>query len=110
MKKKEMEAYNDKMYGKLIHILRNERSIYCKSTEKGPGPPSLNVVARKNSIKKINRENIQISDNLSNMTCVVPSFDYLKKREQRNQKLKSIATSRKPDGSPRSDPLVIKRK
>lgn len=68
------------MYGKLIHILRNERSSICKTRERA-GPASLNVVARKNSIRKINRENIQISDNLSNMTCMVPSFDYLKKRE-----------------------------
>ena len=44
------------------------------------------------------------------MTCVVPNFDYLKKREKRNLKLKALATSRKPDGSPKIDGLTLKRK
>jgi hypothetical protein len=34
----------------------------------------------------------------------------LKKREEYNIRLKAIATSRKPDGSPRPDPLTLKRK
>ena len=37
MKKKELEAQNEKMYGKLIHILRNERSSICKTRERA-GP------------------------------------------------------------------------
>ena len=40
----------------------------------------------------------------------MPNFDYLKKREKRNLKLKALATSRKPDGSPRVDGLTLKRK
>ena len=104
-KAKELENQNEKMFGKLIHILKRERTSISKQRSQ-LGPDSLNVVTRKQDIKRINRDNIKISDILTNMTCEIPSMAQLKKREERNLRLKALASSRRVDGSPKVDPLV----
>ena len=76
IKKKELEAQNEKMYGKLIHILRHERSEISK-TRSQVGPSTLNEIVRKQGIKRINRENLKMSEYLSNIQPIVPTFEKL---------------------------------
>ena len=97
------------MYGKLFDILRTQRGSQSLIRERF-GPSSLNFVSRKNSISTINKDNLKMSHQLRDAKCAVPSIDQLRKREDKNIRLKAIATSRKPDGSPRPDPLTLNRK
>ena len=60
-KNKEIENRNEKMYGKLLYIIHNEkRSISnIRNARSGtvPGPISLNMAVRRREIKNINHDN-----------------------------------------------------
>ena len=59
-----MEAQNEKMYAKLIKILNSE-STHIKKRNNSLGPTSLNVVSRRQTIRKINQDNEAFSKKLS---------------------------------------------
>tara|TARA_B110000285_G_C15095104_1_gene601485 strand:+ start:187 stop:495 length:309 start_codon:yes stop_codon:yes gene_type:complete len=72
VKTKEVEAQNEKMYGKLLNILDNEQRSISKHRASA-GPISLNVANRRRQINTINNENEVISKKLNEAKCTVPT-------------------------------------
>ncbi len=60
-KNKEIENKNEKMYGKLLYIIHNEKrsisNIRAARAGTMPGPISLNMAVRRRAIKNINHDN-----------------------------------------------------
>jgi molecular chaperone GrpE (heat shock protein) len=68
VKKREVETQNEKMYGKLLSILDNEKRSITKH-KANLGPISLNVGVRRRTINTINNENEVISKKLNEIKC-----------------------------------------
>lgn len=60
VKNRQIEAQNEKMFGRLIKILNTESEAVGK-TRNGLGPQSMNVVARRQRIRQINTDNEKLS-------------------------------------------------
>jgi hypothetical protein len=58
LKTKELEIHNEKMYGKLLKILNQEKRTIDLQRQ---GPVTLNLATRRNHVKHINEENEIIS-------------------------------------------------
>ena len=105
-----MERANEKMYGKLLNILNAESRTTNKNRNRPhAGPMSLNVAVRRDEIKKINEANEVISQRLSKTQCRVPSITNLSRHAEAFKKRRSNASNRLPDGSPKLDPMILKK-
>lgn len=108
VKTKEMEAQNEKMYGKLLSILDNEKRSLSK--HKPVGPISLNVGVRRRTINTINNENEVISKKLNDIKCQVPTKEKLDNEFKKAFSFKRAVSTRKASGEPKLDPLISKRR
>ena len=67
---KEIDKKNEKMYKKLTEILNKER--YPMGLRRNSlGPKSLNIALRKQSVNQVNRDNLKLSDRITNARCQV---------------------------------------
>jgi hypothetical protein len=109
VKTKEVEAQNEKMYGKLLSILDNEQRSISKHRA-GAGPISLNVAVRRKNINTINNENEVISKKLNEARCTVPTKEKLDAHGLKAAGYKRAVSTRRPGGELKPDPLTKMRK
>ena len=105
-KEKEVLNQNDKMFNRLLLILKRESASIQRSRKMANGPSSLNIGQRKREIQSINKGNTAISKMLNDAKCVVPSMDAIRAHGLKTQKLLRVASNRNRNGSPKVDPLV----
>ena len=105
-KEKEILGQNEKMFNRLLHILKNEKRSLSKNRNDKIGPSSLNIAVRRRQISQINQSNAIISKKLNNSKCIVPTVKDLKLHSTKTEKLIKFASHRKNDGSPKPDPLI----
>ena len=109
VKTREVEAQNEKMYGKLLSILDNEKRSITKHRAY-LGPISLNVGVRRRNINTINNENEVISKKLNEIKCLIPTKEKLDKDFAKVEGYRRACSIRKADGFAKLDPLFSKRK
>ena len=105
VKTKEVEAQNEKMYGKLLSILDNEQRSISKHRA-SLGPISLNVAVRRKNINTINNENEVISKKLNEARCTVPTKEKLDVHAAKIAGFKRAVSTRRPGGEWKPDPLT----
>lgn len=105
VKTKEVEAQNEKMYGKLLSILDNEHRSISKHRASA-GPISLNVAVRRKQINTINNENEVISKKLNETKCTVPTKEKLDAHSIRIAGFKRAVSTRRAGGELKPDPLT----
>ena len=110
VKQREMEQANEKMYGKLVHILNSEsRAVSKTRNQPHESMGTLNVAVRRESIRKINKDNEAFSKRLSAAVCTVPKVEDIRKRTEKLARFKSAVSNRNEDGTAKRDPLIMKK-
>jgi len=104
MKDREVVDQNEKMFGRLLSILKKENQAVAKARNM-PGPVSLNIGSRRQSISHINTQNEQFSKRLNFTKSVVPSVVDMHKFTEKHEEYRKCASR-----SPRQDPLITMKK
>ena len=101
---------NEKMFNRLLCILKKGNKVVDKHRNNAAGPQSLNIGKRRATIATINHENEVFSKRLSLARSIVPSVAETREFTSKMELLKKNSSTRNRDGSPKPDPLILMKK
>lgn len=97
---------NEKMFNRLLSILKNENSqIYRHRNLEIKGPVSMNIGQRRKTVAEINRGNSEVSRKLETVKSCVPTISQLKKHEAKTRDLHILASTSRFNNR-KDDPLI----
>lgn len=98
-KQKEIDEKNEKMFKKLTDIQKKESQYPSKDRSTNSlGPKSLNIALRKQSIQRLNHDNIKLSERICNAQCHVERVESHRKFFQEHKKTQKHMTIWNQDG------------